>query len=147
MPTLREAEHRHAAHHLGVVHAADTLYKQGDADLEKALRMFNTNEANIRAGLEWAAQHSEEDENAAGICSDFPNIGALLFELLFAPVERFRWLEYAVEAARRLADEQAEGWHIGNTGLVHLHVGNIAAAIRCFEQVLPICRKFRDRTG
>lgn len=147
MPTLREAQYRHAAHHLSVVHAADTLYKQGNADLEEALRIFNANQVNIRAGLQWAAEHSRGDENAAAICSDFPNVGALLFELLFAPVERFRWLGYAVEAARFLSDQEAEGWHIGNTGLVHLHVGNIDAAIECFERALPICRKFHNRSG
>src|SRR5438128_859744 len=119
MPTFREAQHRHAAHHLRVLQAADALYKQGDVDLAEALRIFNSNLANIRAGLHWAGVHAKKDEKAAAICSDFPNVGALLFALLFTPVERFRWLEYAVEAARCLDDREAEGWHIGNTGLVH----------------------------
>src|SRR5438128_10059 len=98
MPALSEAQLRHAAHYLRVVRAADTLYKQGNEALVQGLSAFNINQANIRAGLEWAGLHFKEDENAAAICSDFPNVGALLFELLFAPRDRLQWLEYAVEA-------------------------------------------------
>src|SRR5689334_11290546 len=100
MPALSEAQQRHAAHYLQVVQTADTLYKQGNEALVRGLRVFNLNQANIYAGLKWAGLRSKENENAAAICSDFPNVGALLFELLFAPRDRLQWLEYALEAAR-----------------------------------------------
>lgn len=147
MPKTQEAQLRHATYYLGVVKAADSLYKQGDQAFELALGDFRIDETNIRTGLESAAKYSKDSDQAAAICNDFPNAGALLFAMLFAPVERFQWLEYAREAARGLGDKQAEGWHIGNTGLVHLHVGNVATAIECFEQASDICRKFHDRAG
>jgi tetratricopeptide (TPR) repeat protein len=147
MAKLREAQYRHATFQLQLVRAADTLFKQGGSALEDGLRLFQLNEPNIRAALEWGEGHFKYDDRTAEICNVFPNIGALLFELLYLPRERLRWLDCAREAARQLGDRQSEAWHIGNIGLVHLHMGNIESAIKCFQHASQLFRQFKDRAG
>jgi hypothetical protein len=136
MPGIAEAQRRHAAHYLHVVREADRLFKQGGSALHSALELFEVERTNVLAGMAWAERHMDKDEDAAMICSTFPNAGALLFELLFSPRERLRWLESALKAARGLDDREAEAWHVGNIGLVHLNLCDIRKAIACFKATL-----------
>src|SRR5215213_7647434 len=129
MPGIVEAQRRHAAHYLQVVREADGLFKLGGNALHRALELFEVERTNILAGMAWAERHLDKDEGAAMICSTFPNAGALLFELLFSPRERLRWLESARAAARQLNDREAEAWHVGNIGLVHLNLCDVRKAI------------------
>jgi hypothetical protein len=60
MPKTQEAQLRHATCYVGVVKSANSVFKQGYQALELALSTFWTDELNIRAGLESAAQHSRD---------------------------------------------------------------------------------------
>ena len=57
------------------------------------------------------------------------------------------WLQPAVLAARQLGDEEAEGVHLGNLGLVYADKGEWERAIEMYERSLEIEERVGDVHG
>lgn len=105
--SLRESSLRHSKHYLQLLTRADSLLVEGGNALNKALNIFDVEWENIRTGREWAAQHSRIDDEAAWCCSAYADAGAYIFSFRLHPLERRRWLEAALAAAKRLGDRSA----------------------------------------
>ena len=146
--TKREAaRQRHAAHYANVLEAANESYLQGDEELLRGLRLFDREWGNIQAGQAWAAARSSEDDEAAELCSAYPNAGAHCLALRQHPRERAGWLEVAVAAARRRKDRSGEARHLGNLGSAYAALGETRRAIEYHEGALAIDREIGDRRG
>lgn len=117
------ARKRHAEHYLGVLRAANGLYKKGGESILQGLRLFDTEWGNLQEGQAWAASHFSEDDEAARSCSDYPKAGAFLLELRQHPQDQIRWRELALAAARQRKDRNAEAVHLGNLGLAYVNLG------------------------
>jgi tetratricopeptide (TPR) repeat protein len=136
---------RHAKHYLQVLDRADALYKQGGAALLEGLRRFDLEWENFQAGQAWAAERAEADEEAAKLCSEYPDGGAYFLPLRLPSRERIVWLESALAAARRLGNRAAEGSHLNNLGLAYWEQGDARRAIGCHERNLEMARESGDR--
>jgi len=144
---LAQAALRHAAHYARVLAGVDDLYLEGGEAIQVGLDLFDAEWDNIRAGQAWAMAHSGEREEAARLCSDFPDAGPHILDLRLHPRERIAWLTAALAAARRLKDRAAEGRHLGNLGLAYADLGEPRRAIEYFEKALAILREIGDRRG
>ncbi|MCD4673098.1 MAG: tetratricopeptide repeat protein [Anaerolineaceae bacterium] len=141
-----QAISRHAAHYLQVLRIADELYLQGGDKILNALNLFDREWENILAGQAWAAKH-KKDKNAAQLCADFPDAGIYCLSLRLHPLERIRWLEDALSAAREIGDRRGEGAALGNLGIAYASLGQYQQAIEHYNQHLEIAREIGDRRG
>jgi NB-ARC domain len=142
---LAQAAAHHAAQYVKILREADDLFKKGGEALMQGLALFDREWDNIRAGREWAEEYAETDQEAARLCSAYPDTGAYVLHLRQHPRERIAWLEAAVFAARRLQERAAEGGHLGNLGVAYNSLGESRRAIEYHEQYLAIAREIGDR--
>jgi tetratricopeptide (TPR) repeat protein len=144
---LDEAGWRHAAHYLQVLENADALYMQGGDALRRALVLFDAEWGSIQAGQAWACNHAATSDEAAQLCSNYPDRGAFLLDLRRHPRELIRWREAALDAARRLKDRPRESVHLCNLGVAYQSLGEYRRAIEYHNQDLAIAREIGDRRG
>ena len=135
-----------AHHYVGVAREANSLYTQGGEGVLQALALFDLEWPHIRAGQAWAAAHVGDDE-AACLCSDFPNAARYYLALRLHHRDWIVWLEAAARAARRLDDRKAEGVHLGNLGLAYQNLGETHRAVEYITAGLDIAREIGDRSG
>lgn len=147
MPALHDAYVRHARYYLDVLWEADRLYKEGNAALQRALRLFDREWLNITTAQGWIAGHMNESDEAAKLCSEYPNAAVYLFSLRIPPRERLRWLRAALDAALLLNKREAIAWHTGNLGRVYRELGDPQRATECFESVLIKSREVGDQNS
>ena len=147
------AELRHAEHYLGVLRAADHLYKEGRGSLMLGLALFDREWVNIQAGqarsvrrME-AAKSGKDEAGAAKLVSDYPDAGRYCLVLRLHPREQIGWREAALDAARSLEDRAAEGRHLGNLGVAYQNLGEYRKAIGFHEQHLASAREIGNRQG
>ena len=138
------AARRHAKYFAGVLRRTDELYLEGGEKILKGLRMSDTEWGNIQAGQAWAASKFQEDEEAANLCSLYPNAGYYFLEIRQNPRERIHWAEAALEAARRIKDK-AEGLHLASLGSAYKDLGDPRRAIEFSEQHLALAREISNR--
>ncbi len=142
-----EAQYRHARHYAGVLRSANELYLQGGDFVLVGLTLFDAEWRNIKAGQAWAAARYAEDQQAAELCSDYPDAGVHYLALRLHPREWIAWLNSGIETARRGMDRAAEGRHLGNLGIACAKLGEPQRAIELYEQVLAITLEIGDRLG
>jgi tetratricopeptide (TPR) repeat protein len=146
--TERDASQRgHAVHYWTVAATANELYLKGGGWVKHGLGLFDIEWKNIQAGQAWAEAYASEDDTAARLCSDYPNVGVHLLDLRQHPREHIRWLEAALVAARRLRNRIHEEVHLGNLSLAYADLGETRRAIEYHEQYLAIAREIGDHRG
>ena len=142
-----DGRRRHAEHYLEVLGTADSLYEKGGEAILLALRLFDSEWANVQAGFTWATERALETEAAARVCNEYPDAGKFLLQLRQPPKERVRWREQALAAARKLKDRRRESHHLAHLGIAYADLGETRRAIELFEQRLAIAREIGDRRG
>jgi tetratricopeptide (TPR) repeat protein len=147
MRALHDAYVRHAQYYLDVLWEADRLYKEGNAALERALKFFDQEWVNIAAAQGWIASHIYESDDAAKLCSEYPNAAVYLLSFRIPPRERLLWLRAALDAALLLNQREAIAWHTGNLGRVYRELGDTQRAADCFESVLMKSREVGDQNS
>ncbi len=156
---------RHTEHFLNVLKMLNNLYlgkKQGDkSNIILANEEWNEIRAgqkwsdaslillyrewdNIRAGQSWVASHTLEAKSFSKLCSDYGIVGKDILDIYLTSLEKLRWLDDALAAARFLEDTIAECKHLDNTGHIYVDLGNNDQAITVFEQALSIAEKLGD---
>src|SRR5258708_4627692 len=130
MPALHDACLRHARYYLTVLWEADRQYHQGQAAFKRALALFDAEWLNVAAAQLWLAEHLEDNE-AAALCSDYPNAAIYLLSMRLVPSERIRWLKAASDAALRVNNLEAKSWHTGNLGRIYRELGDTQKATDC----------------
>jgi len=143
----RQTAKRHAEFYEQVARAATELYLQGNEKILAGLRLFDDELPHMRAGQAYAAANMDRDDDAARLCSAYPGAAAYVANLRLPVREWIRWLEQALNAARKLGNRSSEGVHLGNLGLAYADLGEARQAIAFYEQVLSIIREIGDRRG
>jgi tetratricopeptide (TPR) repeat protein len=138
---------RHSSYYKDLLAAADGLYRQGGAGIQKGLALFDREEANIMAGHTWSCKSLEANYQASELCMDYPDAGVYVIDLRLHPKQRISWLEEALKAARKLRNRGMEGNALGNLGNAHCDLGDARKAIGYYEQALAILREIGDREG
>jgi len=139
------ARKRHAEHYLEVLRAADELYQKGGGSILQCLRLFDMEWGNIQEGQAWAARLLSEDDKAARICDDYPDVGIFLLRLRQNPQDQIRWRKPALAAARQRKDRIAEAVHLSNLGVAYRQLGEPRRAIELYEEALAISRELSNR--
>jgi tetratricopeptide (TPR) repeat protein/Cdc6-like AAA superfamily ATPase len=137
----------HAEHFLAVLAQANSLYLAGGEALTQGMTLFDVEYENIKAGQQWAALKSAENQEAARLCMEYPNSGAYVIDLRLHPRERKDWLSAALKAAQLQTDRASEGDILSNLGSAYLDLGAIPEAISHYGQALKIHQELRDRAG
>ena len=139
------AEHRHAVFYLAVLQFAATVYASGRAgDDLVALRVFDAEWENIRAGQRWSVSHSTDDRAATEMCSGYASWSPHFLFLRVDVQERIRWDEAALAAAKRTGDRAAETIHLGQLGTDHREALDTGAAIKSYQEQLVLARALGD---
>jgi tetratricopeptide (TPR) repeat protein len=138
---------RYVSYYGATLQEANSLYNLGKGATSRALSILDSEWDNIQAAQAWTMAHADSDDEAAEMCSSFSNVGAHLLALRQHPLERVRWLEAAIAAARKLGDRRAEGVHLANLGTTYTTMGEPRRAIELLEQALAIDGEFDDRQG
>jgi tetratricopeptide (TPR) repeat protein len=144
---LYEAGLRHSQHYLNVLHRADDLYLDGGESSKSGLARLDVERENIEAGQLWASGRAAEDDQAAALCSRYPNVGAHCLSQRQQARERIRWREAALAAAARMKDRSAERAHLGHLGMAYRSLGEYRRAIECYERHLRMTRELNDTRG
>ncbi|HXC43294.1 MAG TPA: tetratricopeptide repeat protein [Candidatus Dormibacteraeota bacterium] len=139
------ASRRHARHYLRVLDSARNVYKAGGESIMPGLALFDLEWGNIQAGQTWSALNAATHDEAAMICSDYPDVGAFLLLLRQHPRAQIRWRDAALAAARQLGDRAAEGRHLGMLGYSFDDLGEYHRAIEYYETFLTITREIGNR--
>lgn len=134
----------HAAHYLNVLQNADKLFIGGGEGLNTGLALFELEWENIQAGQQWARENSGE-EKAALLCSKYPSAGTFLLDLRQHPRERLKWLEAALNAARRLKDRATEGRHLNSLGVAFQDMGDVRRAAEMYREALAVAQGVGDQ--
>jgi len=143
MPSRREASLRHAVHYGTVLRAADDLYLQGGEALIRSLKLFDVEWQNLQLAQAWTAAHTEEDEEAARLCSQYPYVGEMLIYLRLRARDRIKWGEAALIASRRVKDQYAESAHLHKLALALIDLGEFDRAIDYLLQAVAINREIK----
>jgi tetratricopeptide (TPR) repeat protein len=137
----------HARHYGEILEKSDQLYLRGGDSIMRGLTLFDLEWGNIQAGQAWAAASAATDQEAAKLCSSFPDWGIRVLDLRRHQGEQIHWREAALAAARKLKDRAAEGRHLGNVGVAYADSGEYRRAIDYQEQALVIARDIGDKRG
>lgn len=139
---------RFATHYKDVLATADELFLQGGDSLVRGLALFDLEWGNIQTGHAWvAAKDVMGDEDVIRLRMLYPDAGVYVLNLRQHSREQIRWLEIALDAAKRLRDREREGNVLGNLGSAHADLGETKRAIQFYEQRLSIAREIGDRRG
>jgi len=136
---------RHAWHYGTLLGTADGLYVKGGESVMRGLALLDLEWGNVRTGQAWAAAHAPESNEAARLCSGYPDCGANILGLRQHPQEEIRWREPALTSARQLKDRAAEGRHLGSLGSAYSQLCDYRRAIDYFQLDLAISREMHDR--
>ena len=109
------------------------------------LRLFEMEQATIRAAQTWAVEKAEADDEAADLSTRFPNFA--LLDLRQTPRERIAWLEAGLPAAQRLGDQTREAMLLGNAGHVYQSLGEFETSEARLTASLAIQTEEGDRLG
>ena len=141
---LNLAARRHATYYAGILREANDLYLKGKT-LKRGLTLFDTERENIKAGQEWAANHSGDDEEAARLCSSYPVSGAHLLIMRQHPQERAEWGDAGLACAKRWGWREAECRQLGILGLSYCKLGDAHHALVRHREQLKIAREIGNR--
>lgn len=144
---LHDAAVQHSRYYSNLLRQADDLYLDGGESLARGLALLDLERENIEAGQSWAAGLAAEDDEAARLCSQYPNVGAHCLSQRQQPRERILWREAALAAASKLKDRSAERGHLGHLGMAYRSLGEYRRAIDCYERHLQMARELNDSRG
>ena len=141
---LATAALRHAAYYHWVLERSEQLYALGGTATLEGLQMFDRERQQIVAGHAFALAHAGEPTGAK-LLAAYGEAAPYLVNLRLHARERVAWNEAAVAACRQLGDREAEGGRVTNLGNAYADCGDVAGAIRCYEQAVAIARELADR--
>jgi tetratricopeptide (TPR) repeat protein len=102
MPTLWEAERRHAAHYAGLLRELQEAYRDGDHDA--AVNRFEQDWDQLRKGQAWATAELDRGGEGRWLVQPYAAFGHNLLRLRRPPSELIRWLDPALSITSEIGD-------------------------------------------
>jgi len=140
-----ELNHRHASHYLDELELLDKEFEKGGDSQLRALEDFELDRANIEAGQRWAAQHADQDDRAATLCSQYPDVGVHVLSRRLDLDDQIAWFEVARAAAGRLEDEWSVGYRLHSLGGLYLQQRAFDDAEECCRSAIEIAKNTGNR--
>ena len=141
----RLVQQKLAEHAATVLASANEMFLRGGESLRQGLDVYDRERANIEAGWGWACVRAEQDEWANQLCTRYPVVGAELLRIRQTPVERIKWLQAPLAAARRLNDRHTQTSLLGDAGTAYCYMGETQNAIKYHMQELTLAREIGER--
>lgn len=138
------AQARHAEYYLDIIRNAADKFEQGGNTIYQGVKLFDLEWENILAGIQWAEEFSDKNEEAGKLCNNYPKLGWSLLHLRQHPEDQIRLSKSALLAARRLKDPLSEAIHLEHLGRAHDDFGECGKAIGFYEQALEIFRRLKE---
>ncbi len=144
-PVLSEFYTRHAQYYADVCSRIDELYRERGESVFLALRLFDSESANIAAGFSFCSAHASNETAAAEVCTEFVRGLTHVMDLRLNPITRAEILVAGLAAAKKLGHNGLVVLHSGNLGRVYRELGELELALRCQEWVLKVATKAGHR--
>ncbi|MCE3250560.1 MAG: TPR-repeat protein, partial [Geminicoccaceae bacterium] len=141
---LATAALRHSAYYQWVLERCERLYGVGGAAMLEGLQLFDRERQHIVAGYAFALAGAAE-ETGARLLAGYGAAAPYLINLRLHARARVAWHAAAVDACRRLGDPAAEGGRLTGLGNAYADCGDIAGAIRCYQDAVALARELGDR--
>jgi tetratricopeptide (TPR) repeat protein len=135
VPTIYQAQLRHATYYLNVLNSANGLYFNSKRTTRNALMWLKAELENIRTGQLWAARKCE-DENGGLLCLLYPLLGSALLEHYLSADERLRWLDTALQVVHRYPQYPSESSLLIHKGRALAASGHMQEALTVHHQSL-----------
>lgn len=100
MPTIYEAQFRHARRFLDALGQISQDYRNRTIDPATPIKMLELKWGQIVKAFEWAYEARGQIEEAQDICLLFPIVGKDILYIWLNPAEFIRWLEISIDAIR-----------------------------------------------
>jgi tetratricopeptide (TPR) repeat protein len=141
---LATAALRHSAYYQWVLERCERLYGVGGTATLEGLQLFDRERQHIVAGYAFALAGAAE-ETGARLLAGYGAAAPYLINLRLHARARVAWHAAAVDACRRLGDPAAEGGRLTGLGNAYADCGDIASAIRCYQDAVALARELGDR--
>lgn len=141
---LASAAVRHSAYYQWVLERGERLYGLGGAATLEGLQLFDRERQQIVAGHAFALARAGETTGAR-LLAGYGAAAPYLINLRLHARERVAWHAAAVDACRRLGDRAAEGGRLTGLGNAYADCGDVAGAIRCYQEAVALARELGDR--
>ena len=137
-------QERLAKYYVEVLRTIEALFGRGGEDFKLSLNLFDLEWPNIKAGLEWAKAHIEE-EVGAELGNEYLKTKTRLLNTRLLPRERIDWFEFGLECAQKLRKHEDEASHLKNIGVADLELGELQRSIEASNAALAIFREVGDQ--
>jgi tetratricopeptide (TPR) repeat protein len=135
---------RLAGHYVQALRFIEALFGRGGEDFKRSLTLFDLEWPNIKAGLEWAKAHADEQVGAE-LGSEYLKTETRLFNLRMTPRERLDWFKFGLDCAKTLGRREDEASHLKNLGIAYLELGELERSIEAFNNALVMFREIGDQ--
>ena len=146
-PAMILARKRQATYYLTLLLSARDLFDAGGKERIRGLKLFDMEWENIQAGQEWAEEFSQKDSEADKLCLSFAEAATPLLVLRHPPNLCIRWLEAALQSAKRQGDEESQTRYLLEVGRQHNKLTQHQRALEALEEALTRCRECEDTMG
>ena len=141
MIEVQSAQQRLARHYLNKLRDSAQAVKRGRSSLSYGLNLFDREWAHIQHWQEWSAQGGPEQ---APLCKEFPFVGSDVLAIRHTPVDRLKWWNAALDAARQLHDQQAEREILPHMAMSLAALGQMNRAEQYARDLLALAEAVQD---
>jgi tetratricopeptide (TPR) repeat protein len=141
MTQVQAAQYRLARHYLNKLRASSEAVRRGRTSLVYGLNLFDKEWPHIQHWQEWSAQGGLE---RAPLCKEFPFFGFDVLAIRHTPVDRLKWWDAALDAARQLHDWQAEREILPHMAMSLAALGEMKQAERYARDLLALAEAAQD---
>ena len=147
MPTIQTAQSRLTRFYLDKLCQANVNVRRGPGNREHWRRVIQQDWEQIRQQQAWAASQKDADTEQARLCTQFSIATSDILRLKLTPAEQLTWTQQALEAARRLHDQEAERTLLYQIGNISLTVEDFDQAGYYAQQLLEMAQATHDDIG
>jgi tetratricopeptide (TPR) repeat protein len=134
---------RLATHYLNQLRSANRVYQRGGDHSIRSLKIIEQDWAQISQCQTWAVEQQTRDEQAAALCSSYPQAAGKLLDLILTPHEHRIWREAALAIARQINDQLAETGHLLALAQIHERLDLYPQAVEYTQQALALAQQLR----
>jgi tetratricopeptide (TPR) repeat protein len=133
---IQSAQHRLARHYLDKLHQANAAISLGHGSRVHWLGLVEQDWGQIKHWQAWSASGTGQDAERARLCSAFSIATADVLRARQTPSENYAWVQQALEAARKLGDNDSERVLLYQLGIACLNLEDYEDAEKVAHQLM-----------
>ena len=141
--SVHDKQFRLAAYYLRLLRKVNHIYKQGGSYATYSINMVKQEWDQIKQLQNWAFEQRFNDEQAARLCSAYPQAGGELLDLMLSLKEQLAWRGAGLSVARHIKDRMAELDHLLSLAQIHESLDDYTIATDYTDQALKLAHQMR----